>query len=89
MFNVLANLGKVATLVGGANPAIAGIAAALEVIEAITGDDDVTSSALYMELAADMSELSAAIIRASKNGLTKVEREAIIEELKKLLQGVE
>jgi len=88
MLNILANLGKVATAIGAANPAIAGIAAALEAIEAVSSNDE-DSSAMYMELAADMNELSAAIIRASKGGFTQVEREGIMKELRELLPGGE
>ncbi len=88
MLDFLKGIGKVATVVGGANPAIAGIVTAFEVIEELAGDNDDKASAMYMELAADSAELTAAIVRYGKDGkYTKEERQKIIAKLKDFLPG--
>ena len=88
LLNALKGIGKVATVVSGANPAIAGITAAVEVISQLSDKDEEKRTQLYVELAADMCEISAAILRALKDGeITSDEHAAIVKELKDLLPG--
>jgi len=88
MLDALTGLGKLATVVSGANPAVMAVTTGLEVISEICDGDDDKRTEMYMELAADFAELTGCIFRGLKDGkITEDEHKAIIAELKSLMPG--
>jgi len=85
IMDVLKPLAKVATVFTGGNPIVAGVAAALEIIDKVEDADDDKRTEMYAELAKGLGEFSGCIIEALADGKVSDEEHrklvALLQEL--------
>ncbi len=97
MLDNLTGFGKLATLVSGTVPGLSAVVSGIQAIDAVVdmfqGSEEektVKRTAMYMELAADLAEIIASIMRGLKDGeIDAEEQAAILKEFKELIPGLD
>ncbi len=79
---------KVTDVAATAFPVIGMLKGVVETVMTISGDDEEKASAMYQEFGADLCEIAAKILRATKDGkVTKKEQEEILEQCRELMDN--
>ncbi len=78
----------VADVAATASPIIGMVKGVVETIKGTSDGDGQKAAEMYREMAVDLCEISAAILRATKDGeVTKEEQEAILKEIYELVDS--
>ena len=90
IIDILKPIARVATVFTGGNPVVAGISAALEIIDKVEDADDDTRTEMYVELAEGLGTVSGIIIEAIRDDgkVTEDEHKEIVKALQELAQDL-